>query len=78
MGPDLVVILGRGSAELLRVLKGFTLPRILRNAIIGEGCKKDERDMQDACGNNAYRHLVKETSKATLLQICDVRVGGSF
>jgi hypothetical protein len=65
MGPEVVVILGRGSAELLRVFKGFTLPRILRNTIIGEACKTDERDMQDACGNNAYRHLVKETSKGT-------------
>jgi hypothetical protein len=53
MGPEVVVILGRGSAELLRVLRGFTLPRILRNTIIGETCKKDERDMQDGCGNNA-------------------------
>jgi hypothetical protein len=77
MGPEVVVISGRGSAELLRVLKGLILPRILGNAIIGEACKKDERDMQDACGNSAYRHLVKETSKGRFLQICDVRVSGN-
>ena len=77
MVPEVAIILGRSSVELLRVLKGFTLPRILGNTIIGEACKKDDRDMQGACGNNAYRHLVKETSKGRFLQICDVRVSGN-
>jgi len=54
MGPGVAVILGRDSADLLRVLKEFTLPRILRNTIIGQACNKDDRDIQYAYGSNAY------------------------
>jgi hypothetical protein len=51
MGPAVAIILGG-------VPQGSTAPESLSNAVVGEACKKYERDMQDACGTNAYLHLV--------------------
>ena len=77
MGPEVVVFLGSYSAELLRILKGSPYHEFWETPLLAKHAR-DEWDMQDACGNNAYRHLVKEIWKGRLLQICDVRVSGNI